>query len=166
MNTFSRALLLTWALWIVVQPGIPGEQPAGSARQDVYEYKTPSKDGIGKVYMGREISFVLGHRGIQWLERPERVEEEHPDLLVELLALAPDEVIADIGAGSGYFTFRMQPEVPRGKVVAVDIQPEMLATVEQRIEHGRQLRSDRCHGNMGFVGDHEHEFRHGGAPEG
>jgi hypothetical protein len=37
--------------------------------EGVYESKAPSKDGTGKVYMGREISFVLGHRGIHWLER-------------------------------------------------------------------------------------------------
>jgi ubiquinone/menaquinone biosynthesis C-methylase UbiE len=82
--------------------------------------------------MGREISFTLGHRGIQWLERPERAAEERPDQLVDLLDLADDTVIADIGAGSGYLTFRIQPRVLRGKVVAVDIQPEMLANVEAK----------------------------------
>lgn len=93
-----------------------------------------SRDGIGKVYMGREISFVLSHAGIPWLERPERVEEERPDLLVELLDLSPDTVIADIGAGSGYLTFRLQSELPRGKVLAVDIEPKMLEAVERRRE--------------------------------
>ena len=100
--------------------------------EGVYESKAPSKDGTGKVYMGREISFVLGHRGIHWLERAERQMEERPDLLIELLDLAPDTAIADIGAGSGYFTFRLQSEVPQGKVVAVDIQPEMLAAIEAK----------------------------------
>jgi SAM-dependent methyltransferase len=100
--------------------------------EDVYRTKTPSRDGIGKVYMGREISFVLGHRGIQWLEREEREREEHPDRLIELLDLPPDSVIADIGAGSGYFTLRLAAVVPEGKVVAVDIQPEMLEAIKVR----------------------------------
>jgi ubiquinone/menaquinone biosynthesis C-methylase UbiE len=106
--------------------------PAGGDREDHYQYRSPSRDGIGKVYMGREISFVLGHRGIRWLERPERSIEERPEVLIDLLDLSPEAVIADIGAGSGYFTFRIQPEVPRGKVLAVDIQPEMLESIEAK----------------------------------
>ena len=50
-----------------------------------YTTKNPSRDGIGKVYMDREISFVLGHQGIRWLEREERAREEQPDRLVELI---------------------------------------------------------------------------------
>ena len=98
----------------------------------IYTYRTPTQDGIGKVYMGREISFVMGHRGVDWLERPEREREERADLLVESLNLAPDHVIADIGAGSGYFTFRLSPLVPQGRVLAVDIQPEMLTFLNER----------------------------------
>jgi SAM-dependent methyltransferase len=109
-----------------------GVAEANEDARELYERKSASRDGIGKVYMGREISFVLDHRGIRWLERPEREVQERPDLLVELLELAPDTIIADVGAGSGYFTFRLQPEVPDGKVVAVDIQQEMLDVVEDR----------------------------------
>ena len=110
--------------------------PAGpeAPPEPAYTRRPASQGGTGKVYMGREISFVLGHRGIEWLERKERETEERPDLLVELLDLAPDAVIADVGAGSGYITFRLQPEVPQGRVVAVDIQPEMLAAIEAREE--------------------------------
>ena len=88
---------------------------------------TPSPDGIGKVYMGREIAQVMGHLGAGWLERDGRVAEERPDLLVAALKLKPTDVVADVGAGTGYFTFRIAPLVPAGKVLAVDIQPEMLA---------------------------------------
>ena len=73
-------------------------------------------------------------RMIQLLDRPERGTEEKPDRLVELLDLAPDTVSADIGAGSGYLTFRLQPRVPQGKVLAVDIQQEMLEALESRRE--------------------------------
>ena len=100
---------------------------------DVYTQTVPSRDGTGKVYMGREISRVMGHRGSAWLERPERARKEKPDLLVDSMALAPDAVVADIGAGTGYFTFRIAPRVPDGRVFAVDIQPEMLDIMRDTI---------------------------------
>ena len=82
--------------------------------------------------MGREISQVMGHLGAQWLERPERQQEERTDLLVQMLELKPDHVVADIGAGSGYFTMPLAKNVSNGKVLAVDIQPEMLQMLKQR----------------------------------
>jgi FkbM family methyltransferase len=92
-----------------------------------YESCPPSADGIGKTFMGREISQVMGHPGIGWLERTTREKEEAPTKAIALLELAPDTVVADIGAGSGYYSFRLARLLPKGKVVAVDIQPEMLA---------------------------------------
>ena len=106
--------------------------PAVAEDASWYETKSPSRDGIGKVYMGREISFVMGHLGAGWLERPDREREERTDLLVENLGLESDDVVADIGAGTGYFSFRMSSLVPDGKILAVDIQPEMLDIIEQR----------------------------------
>lgn len=87
--------------------------------------------GIGKFYMGREISFVMGHQAAEWLNRPGRINEEMPDQVVENMNLADDHVVADIGAGSGYFSFRIAKKVPNGKVLAVDIQPEMLSLIEE-----------------------------------
>lgn len=98
--------------------------PADSAK--VYRFGEASRDGIGKIYFGREIAQVMGHLGASWLERPEREREERTDLLLEALALKPTDVVADIGAGTGFFTFLMAPEVPKGKVLAVDIQKEMI----------------------------------------
>lgn len=93
----------------------------------VYTYRQwHDPDGIGKFYLGREIAHVMGHEGLFWLERPSRVFEELPDRTVTSLDLAPDAVVADIGAGSGYMSFRIAPLVPEGEVLAVDIQPEML----------------------------------------
>ncbi|GIT23677.1 MAG: hypothetical protein CM1200mP40_33590 [Gammaproteobacteria bacterium] len=80
--------------------------------------------------MDREISFVMGPRAAGWLNRPERIQEEMPDAVVENMNLEPDHVVADIGAGSGYFSFRIAAKVPDGKVLAVDIQPEMLQLIE------------------------------------
>lgn len=91
-----------------------------------YQYKDGSRDGIGKFYQGREIAEVMGHLGADWLERPERQQEERTDLLAAALALKPTDVLADIGAGTGYFSFRLAQDVPQGRVLAVDIQPEMI----------------------------------------
>ena len=95
-----------------------------------------SRDGIGKVYMGREISQVMGYQGARWLERDTREEEERTDLLIDSLSVAPDAVVADIGAGTGYFTFPLARRVPEGRVMAVDIQPEMLDIIARRMERG------------------------------
>jgi ubiquinone/menaquinone biosynthesis C-methylase UbiE len=89
-----------------------------------YQMSTPSRDGIGKRYMGREISRVMGHQGASWLERSSREQEERTDLMIEELNLQEDDVVADIGAGTGYFTF----------LIAVDIQQEMLDIIEDRAE--------------------------------
>ena len=99
-----------------------------------YVYGRPSRDGIGKRYMGREISHVMGHQGSAWLEREEREREERTDLLVAELALRDTDVVADIGAGTGYFVFRISSVVTAGKVYAVDIQQEMLDIIAARAE--------------------------------
>ena len=105
---------------------------SASETDSIYTQGTPSSaDGTGKFYMGRDIAQVMGHQGADWLERPNRQQEERTDLLIQALQLNPNDVVADIGAGSGYFTFRMSPLVPQGKVLAVDIQPEMLEMIEQ-----------------------------------
>ena len=109
---------------------------AGVALADaaVYADGPASADGTGRFYMGREIAQVMSHRGAAWLERPDRQREERPDELVAALGLQPDDVVTDLGAGTGYFTFRLAPLVPEGRVYAVDIQPEMLRIVEDRAE--------------------------------
>lgn len=102
------------------------------ATQPVYQTIAPSRDGIGKVYMGREIARVMGHQGADWLDRPGREKEERPAILLRDMELKPTDTVADIGAGTGYFTFRIAPIVSQAKVLAVDIQPEMLETISAR----------------------------------
>jgi len=97
-----------------------------------YSMQPASYGGTGKMYMGREIAQVMGHQAISWLERPEREDEEAPSLAIQALDLKPDAVIADVGAGSGYYTFRLAPLVPEGQVVAIDIQPEMVRFLENK----------------------------------
>ena len=94
----------------------------------LYETRTNHAfDGLGKFFLDREIAHYMTHHGATWLERPEREEEEQPSRLVEALALKPGDVAADVGAGSGYLSWRMAKQVgPTGIVYANDIQPEML----------------------------------------
>lgn len=93
-----------------------------------------SADGIGKFYEGREIAHVMGHQASDWLERPEREDEEKTSLLVDALRLEPGQVVADIGAGSGYFSRRLSEKVgPAGKILAVDIQTEMLTMLTNKL---------------------------------
>jgi len=120
--------------------GCQAQGPPPNALADTQEVRGPyregpaSADGTGRYYMGREIARVMDHRGAAWLERPERERTELPDRVVENLDLRPTDVVADIGAGTGYFAFRIAPHVPEGRVLAVDIQPEMLAIIERRAE--------------------------------
>jgi 2-polyprenyl-3-methyl-5-hydroxy-6-metoxy-1,4-benzoquinol methylase len=96
-----------------------------------YSQLPASADGIGKSYMGREISAVMGWHGAAWLERQERDREERMDLLLAALVLQPGMVVADIGAGTGYLSRRMATAVmPGGKVWAVDVQPEMISLLQ------------------------------------
>ncbi|HEY0549830.1 MAG TPA: methyltransferase domain-containing protein [Verrucomicrobiae bacterium] len=91
-------------------------------------------NGIGKLYMGREIAHVMGHQAADWLERPEREEEEKTTLLIESLKFKPGEHVADIGAGTGYLTRRVAPKIlPRGNVFAVEIQQEMLDLLTNKL---------------------------------
>lgn len=106
--------------------------PEISAEDADYTSKVPSRDGIGKVYMGREIAQTVSSHAITWLERRDREGEEKPSMVMENLEMKPTDVVADIGAGSGYFSFLLAPLVPEGKVLAVDIQQEMLDFVEGR----------------------------------
>lgn len=118
-------VLCSCLVWTACAGSLRAAEPADGSR---YEFRAEhDRDGIGKFYLGREIAHVMGHQAADWLERPERVEEEQPDRLIDALRLKPGQSVADIGAGSGYFTWRLAKQVgPRGRVYAVDIQQEML----------------------------------------
>lgn len=100
-------------------------------------------NGTGKFYLGREIAQVMGHPGADWLERSNRQEQERPDLLMRALHLKPGDVVADIGCGTGYYTWRIAEQIgTNGLVYAVDIQPEMLQLLDRNL-HARQLANYR-----------------------
>ncbi len=135
MNRSFYRRLASLALMALLSPLLAGaELPEPAAHEPAawYQFSAPSRDGIGKYYMGREISHVMGHQGADWLERPVRERDERTDLLVAELPLARTDVVADIGAGTGYFVFRLSPLLPEGKVMAVDIQQEMLDIIVDR----------------------------------
>ncbi|KOY52835.1 class I SAM-dependent methyltransferase [Polaribacter dokdonensis] len=94
-----------------------------------YTYKKGDFNGIGKWYLGREIAYVMGFEGINWLERSSREKEENTSKLIKNMNIKATDVIADIGAGSGYHVFKMASLNYKGDVYAVDIQPEMLNAI-------------------------------------
>ena len=100
--------------------------------ENKYIFKEGDFNGIGKWYMGREIAYVMGYQGIGWLERSEREKEENVSKLIKNMRIKSNDVIADIGAGSGYHAFRMASLAPNGLVYAVDIQTEMLMAIENK----------------------------------
>jgi ubiquinone/menaquinone biosynthesis C-methylase UbiE len=83
--------------------------------------------------MGREIAQVMGYQGSEWLDRKDRAQEEKPEVLVKALELKSTDVIADIGAGTGYISFKIASKVPQGQVLAVDVQSEMIKMLGDRI---------------------------------
>ena len=108
---------------------VPSDPPPANAYTD----EEATRDGIGRTYFGREIAQVMGHPAIYWLERNSREAEERTDVLMQLLGVKDGDDVADIGAGSGYFTLPLARAVsPSGIVFAVDIQPEMIEFLAAR----------------------------------
>lgn len=190
--------LLSGILWLLLAQGwvnVPASaqetatsenQPAGDdkPREDATEADPPKDtkryqyrrdhdiNGTGKFYMGREIAQVMSFHGAPWLERPEREEEERLSVLVKLLKLKPGMVVADVGAGSGVITILMAREVgENGKVMAIDIQKEMLQLLGEKLsrigvknvelvlgtEKSPKLQPDSI--DLAIMVDVYHEFR-------
>lgn len=149
----SRLLPALLVLAAALPAAAPSAPPASAAPPAArYEAGPRTRDGIGKYYFGREISQVMGHLGAGWLERAEREEEERTDLLLEALRLRPGDVVADFGAGSGYFTWRIAQRVgPAGRVHAVEVQPLMLELLQANLT--RRGLADRVLPVLGTASD-------------
>jgi SAM-dependent methyltransferase len=131
-------------------PAFANDAAAASTRTTQYVPGPATPDGIGKYYMGREISQVMGHLGAGWLERESREAEERTDLLMEFLLEQGGATVADIGAGTGYFSLPWAGQLPDGEVLAVDIQPEMLEIIRWRTE---ELGIDNVRPILGAIDD-------------
>lgn len=121
---------------LVLAAACGGAGTSATAAGPVPRYETRDRhdpEGTGRFYLGREIAHVMGAGGADWLERPEREQEERPAEVIAALGLRGGETVADLGTGSGYFAFRIAPIVgPRGRVLAVDVSEEMLDLVRRR----------------------------------
>ena len=152
--SFFRVAFLLPALLALCSPGLAEPAPKVEKKPKKaaprYENRVEhDPDGIGKFYMGREIAHVMGHTAADWLERKERVKEERTDKLLKALALKPGMVVADVGAGSGYFAFPMAKQVgPKGKVLAVDIQKEMLDLIRRRMKREKVTNVEPIRGTV------------------
>ncbi len=110
----------------------PASLPPGHPGYETRQRHDPN--GIGKFYMGREIAHFMTHEGAPWLDRPEREREERPDLVMAALALKPGDAVADIGCGTGYYSWRMAEKVgAKGVVYGVEIQQEMLDLLARKM---------------------------------
>ncbi len=127
---------------------------AEEAKLPVPLYETRAehdRNGIGKFFLGREIAHVMGHQAADWLERPEREEEEKTDVMVEALKFREGEVVADIGCGSGYVSRKIAKKIgATGVVYGVDIQQEMLDLLAKRMA---MFRIGNVQGVMGTTTD-------------
>ncbi len=132
MTLLRFLLLLSVAITATTTCFADDKQP-DETRYNMKDVHDPN--GIGKFYMGREIARVMGFGGVDWLERPQRESEEKLLLMVESLKLREGDVVADIGCGSGVISRLMARKVgDKGKVMAVDVQDEMLERLKENME--------------------------------
>lgn len=84
---------------------------------------------------GMHHSFGNAKQWAKQFDDPNRDVWQEPDKVLDALKLMPNLIVADLGAGTGYFSVRIAKRVPQGKVFAVDIEPDMLRYLEERKHH-------------------------------
>lgn len=142
-----RVSLWRTGLLLGVLLAVLGCDRAADPNADGYTYlEVPSPHGTGKVYMGREIARMMDTAAAERLDRPAREVQELPRLVLEALPLTPVSVVADIGAGTGYFTLRIAERVPEGQVFAVDVQEPLLEQLQARANAAGLTQVTPVHG--------------------
>ena len=122
-------------LVLLVSLSLNDAQPARAQEPLIVnnEAKSNQPKGLTK-YLGRRVAQPMGYMHMNWLSRPERIQEENPQEMLDQLNLHDGMVVCDLGSGDGYHTIQMAPRVgPSGKVIAVDIQPQMLQELSRRL---------------------------------
>jgi ubiquinone/menaquinone biosynthesis C-methylase UbiE len=113
-----------WLPFIVLVACSSAQPPAPS----------PSPSKSTSIYEGRPIAATMSYQGADWLDRSDRAEREQPDRVLDALAILPGMTVADVGAGTGYFTLRLAARVGSGGAVyATDLQPEMLRMLDANV---------------------------------
>jgi len=128
---------LVWLCGLVVAVGCKTEsqRAAGTGKQAGQEHNMPGIDcplrKAGVDPSGLR-PFAEVEKYIAFLDRPDRAAWQKSDEVVTALALQGNETVFDLGAGSGYFSFKLAQAVPRGKVVAADLEPEMIRHIHHK----------------------------------
>ena len=127
---FATAILV----WFVCQTSMQTQPLRGQDRlQAESKNKLEEPKALTK-YLGRRVAQPMGYMHMNWLSRPERIQEENPKEMLEQLNLRDGLVVCDLGSGDGYHTLQMAPRVgPSGKIIAVDIQPQMLQELSRKL---------------------------------
>jgi predicted methyltransferase len=126
----TRALLLaTLALSACSRASTTGHASGGASAGPVTATDPPG------TYMGRTLASPMSYQGADWLERADRETTEQPEHVLDVLGVKEGMTVADVGAGSGYFTVRIAKRIgPRGRVLATDLQPEMLDLLRTKVK--------------------------------
>ncbi|MFD3003864.1 class I SAM-dependent methyltransferase [Pontibacter toksunensis] len=127
----TKQLFVLLLLWLFLGAG-GACQAQVEQKAAIYTTKSPGTGGTGKVYMGREIARVIGTGGGGWLDRSTRQEEENSLRAIDSMMLSPQNVVADIGAGTGFYTFRVAEKIPKGKIYAVELQDAFVSALKKR----------------------------------
>lgn len=142
------ALIVGAAVW--AYGSIAAAQEKGEANQSTADKSRRVSEPRGLInYLGRRIASPMGYQHMDWLSRPERIQEENPQEMLDQLKLKDGMVVCDLGSGDGYHTLQMAPKVgPSGKVVAVDIQPQMLQELSRRMAANKIENIDTILGDL------------------
>lgn len=148
-------------------------ESAEKTKREQTDPPAPPQEEARETYMGRQVAQYMTYHGAGWLIRDSRKREEATDLVMKNLDLKPGMIICDLGCGNGYYTLRFAREVgPRGRVLAVDIQPEMLQMLAARVARSRLDGVEPIKGEIDnpklpdgevdvvFLADVYHEFSH------